>query len=77
MTTRRAWRVAHDLARLVTDTADPNEITIDMSTVMVLNEWVPVRFGHRDHADRELVALAERNRQRRTTRSTATIRRAA
>jgi hypothetical protein len=76
MTTRSAWRVAHDLARLVTDTAGPNEITIDMSTVIVLNEWVPVRFGHRDHAERELTP-AERNCQRRTTRSTATIRRAA
>lgn len=70
MSTRRA--------RLVTDSADPNEITIDMSTVMMLSEWVPVRFGHRDHAEHKpALALAERNCQRRTARRTATVRRAA
>jgi hypothetical protein len=43
---------------------------------MALNEWDLVRFGHHDHAELEL-ALAEHNRRRSTTRSTATTRRAA
>jgi hypothetical protein len=70
---RRTWRLAQDLAQLDADTDDPNDIPIDPSTVTVINDWVPVRFGHRDHAERELaLAIAERNRQHRTTRSTTT-----
>jgi hypothetical protein len=39
-------------------------------TFIVISDWMPVRFGHRDHAEGELaLAIAERNRQRRTTRS--------
>ncbi|OZM83614.1 replication initiator [Pseudonocardia sp. MH-G8] len=70
---RRTWRLAQDLAQLDADTDDPNDIPIDPSTVVVINDWLPVRFGHRDHAERELaLAIAERNRQHRTTRSTTT-----
>jgi hypothetical protein len=72
---RRTWRLAQDLAQLDADTDDPNEIPIDLATVVVVNDWMPVRFGHRDHAERELaLAIAERNRQHRTTRSTTTRR---
>lgn len=63
---RRLWRLRKDLAGL--DQADP----IDPDTVVVVNDWVPVRFGHRDDGERELAAaIAERNRShRRTTRRT-------
>jgi replication initiator protein RepSA len=65
---RRTWRLAQDLAQLDATTDDPNEIPIDLATVVVINDWLPVRFGHRDHAERELaLAIAERNRQRRCT----------
>jgi hypothetical protein len=70
---RRTWRLLQDLARLDAETDDPNEIPIDPSTVTVINDWMPVRFGHRDHAERELaLAIAERNRQHRATRRTTT-----
>ncbi|HEY4421943.1 MAG TPA: helix-turn-helix domain-containing protein [Pseudonocardia sp.] len=36
----------------------------------MINDWAPVRFGHRDDAERELAAaIAERNRQQRRRRS--------
>jgi hypothetical protein len=64
---RRTWRLAQDLAELDAATDDPNEIPIDLRTVTVINDWMPVRFGHRDHAERELaLAIAERNRQQRS-----------
>jgi hypothetical protein len=70
---RRTWRLAQDLAQLDAVTEDLNEIAPDPATFVVINDWMPVRFGHRDHAERELaLAIAERNRQRRTTRSTTT-----
>ncbi|WP_433560208.1 hypothetical protein ACQPWY_27810 [Pseudonocardia xinjiangensis] len=73
---RRAWRLRADLAQLDADTDDPNDIPIDPSTVVVINDWVPVHFGHHDHAERELaLAIAERNRQQR--RSKIETRRAA
>jgi hypothetical protein len=73
---RRTWRLVQDLAELDAATDDPNDIPADPTTVTVINDWTPVRFGHRDHAERELaLAIAERNRQHR--RSTITTRRAA
>jgi hypothetical protein len=78
---RHTWRVTRELAELDADTDDPNEIPLDPSTVTVINDWMPVRFGHRDHAERELaLAIAERNRahrQSRSTTGTASTRRAA
>jgi replication initiator protein RepSA len=72
---RRTWRLAQDLAQLDADTDDPNDIPPDLTTVVVINDWIPVRFGHRNHAERELaMAIAERKRQQRTTRSTTTRR---
>ena len=62
---RRIWRLREDLDALDTD---PNGCPIDLDTVVVINDWVPVRFGHRDDAERELTAaIAERNRQHRRT----------
>jgi hypothetical protein len=61
---RRAWRLAQDLAELGADTDDPP----NPSTLVVINDWVPVHYGHRDHAERELaLAIAERNRSHRRT----------
>jgi hypothetical protein len=65
---RRTWRLLQDLAQLDAATDDPNEIPIDPTTVTVINDWMPVAFGHRDYAERELaLAIAERNRQQRRT----------
>ncbi|GAA3218432.1 replication initiator protein RepSA [Pseudonocardia petroleophila] len=63
---RRLWRLREDLSAL--DQVEP----IDPYTVVVVNDWVPVRFGHRDDGERELAAaIAERNRShRRATRRT-------
>jgi len=69
---RRVWRLREDLAALDRDTDDPNDIPIDLATVVVINDWWPVRFGHRDDAERELAAaIAERNRQQRRSNVTA------
>ena len=69
---RRVWRLREDLAQLGRDTDDPNDIAPDLDTVTVVNDWRPVHFGHRDHAERELaLAIAERNRQQRRTASAA------
>ncbi|GAA2538870.1 replication initiator [Pseudonocardia hydrocarbonoxydans] len=60
---RRLWRLREDLAALDTD---PNGHLVDLDTVVVVNDWQPVRFGHRDEGERELAAaIAERNRQHR------------
>jgi hypothetical protein len=68
---RRTWRLAQDLAELDAATDDPNDIPIDLTTVTVINDWMPVAFGHRDYAERELaLAIAERNRQHRRTTTT-------
>jgi hypothetical protein len=65
---RRAHRVAAVLATL-NDGEEPDAAGIDPDTVIVVNDWWPVRFGHRDDAERELAAaIAERRRtQRRNT----------
>ncbi|MGH3613628.1 MAG: replication initiator [Pseudonocardia sp.] len=63
---RRAWRLREDLAALDRDHDDPNTIPVALETVVVINDWVPVRFGYSDDAERELAAaIAERNRQHR------------
>lgn len=71
---RRLWRLREDLAALDRDTDDPNDIPLDLASITVINEWQPIRFGHRDEGERELAAaIAERNRSHRritTTRRT-------
>jgi hypothetical protein len=75
---RRTWRLTQDLAALDAATDDPNDIPPNPSTFIVINDWMPVRFGHRDNAERELaLAIAERNRQHRRTHPTSASRRAA
>ena len=72
---RRTWRLREDLAQLGRETDDPGTHAVDLDSVVVVNDWMPVRFGHRDDAERELAAaIAERNRSTRrttTTRGTA------
>ena len=68
---RRTWRLRADLAQLDTETDDPNQIAPDLDTITVINDWWPVRFGHRDDGERELAAaIAERSRQRRRSVTT-------
>ncbi|GAA3083643.1 hypothetical protein GCM10010464_54620 [Pseudonocardia yunnanensis] len=68
---RRTWRLAEDLAQLDRDTDDPNTISLDLTTITVVNDWRLVHIGHRTYAERELaVAIAERNRQQRKSRTT-------
>jgi hypothetical protein len=70
---RRLFRLRADLDALATDTADDNAIPIDLATVVVVNDWWPVHFGHCDDGERELAAgIAEKHRARRTTRTTTT-----
>ncbi len=70
---RRSHRLAADLAGLRAD--DPDAEPVDPTTVTVINDWWPVRFGHRDDAEREwAAAVAERHRR---PRSTTSARRAA
>ena len=70
---RRSHRLAADLAGLRSE--DPESEPVDPATVTVINDWWPVRFGHRDDAEREwAAAVAERHRR---TRSTTSARRAA
>ncbi len=71
---RRAHRLASELAQLDCDSDDPhrdaNPPPVDLATITVINDWWPVHFGHRDDGERELaLAIAERNRQRRTSRT--------
>jgi hypothetical protein len=62
---RRAHRVAAVLASL-NDGEDPDSDPIDSSTVTVVNDWWPIRFGHRNDAEREIAAaIAERRRTER------------
>jgi len=79
---RRTWRLATDLAHL--DAAgDVSGAPIDPTTVVVINDWWPVHHGHRNDAERELaLAIAERHRQQRRSRtsgmtSSGSVRRAA
>jgi hypothetical protein len=71
---RREHHLRTALRELDSDGADPHEV--DLSTITVLNDWWPVRYGHRDDGERELAAaMAEVHRTRR--RLALTIRRAA
>ena len=66
---RRTWRVRHELDELARDTWGDTGDPIDLDTVTVINDWRLVGVGHQNHAERELaMAIAERNRQQRTTR---------
>ena len=59
---RRAHRLAEDLAGVTDSEGEP----VDPATVVVVNDWWPVRFGHRDDAEREFAgAIAEKHRTRR------------
>ena len=72
---RRAWRLLTDLAQLGRDTDDPNAIPPDLDSITVVNDWWPVRYGHRDDAERELAhAIAERQRAQRITKPPSTRR---
>ncbi len=67
---RRLWRLVQDLTELGERTDDPNEIPPDPTSVVVVNEWWPVHFGHRDDGERELAAaIAEKHRARRRSTS--------
>jgi hypothetical protein len=68
-TERRTHHLRTALDTLSTDGEEPHPI--DLDTVTVINDWWPVRFGHRDDGERELAAaIAERHRaQRRMTTS--------
>ena len=75
---RRLWRLREDLAQLDRDTDNPDATPPDLDTITVINDWEPIRFGHRDHGERELaLAIAERNRAQRQQRRTDTRRAAA
>jgi hypothetical protein len=68
---RRLWRLVQDLTELGERTEDSNDISPDPTMVTVINEWWPVRFGHRDDGERELAAgIAEKHRARRRTTTT-------
>ena len=82
---RATWRLREDLTQLAAETDNAGaevDALAALDTVTVVNSWAVVRFGHRDHAERELaLAIAERHRAQRrstTTPSTSpTVRRAA
>jgi hypothetical protein len=68
-TERRSHRLATDLAGLRAD--DPEGEPLDPATVIVVNDWWPVRFGHRDDAEREFAAaIAEKHRAQSRIRTT-------
>jgi hypothetical protein len=67
---RRTWRLVEDLAQLGRNTDGMNDIPPDPDSVVVINDWRLVGIGHRNDAERELAgAIAERNRQHRSTRT--------
>ena len=69
---RRTWRLHHDLDQLAADTDNPDDesLPVDLDTITVINDWTVSHIGHRDHAERELaLAIAERNRTQRTSRT--------
>ncbi len=75
---RRLWRLRDDLAQLARDTDGGNDIAPDLDTFVVINEWEPIRYGHRNEGERELaLAIAERGRTQRQQRRTETRRAAA
>ena len=54
-----------------TDNPDDQDIPVDLDTITVINDWTVTHIGHRDHNERELaLAIAERNRTQRTSRTT-------
>lgn len=64
----RLWQVRRELEQLDRDTWGESGAPIDLDTVTVINDWRLVGVGHHNHAERELaMAIAERNRQQRTT----------
>lgn len=66
---RRTWRVRRELEQLDRDTWGESGGPLDLDTVTVVNDWRLLGVGHQNHAERELaVAIAERNRQQRTSR---------
>jgi hypothetical protein len=66
---RSTWRLTQDLA----DLDDGDRGLSAPSSVVVINDWVPVHFGHRDEAERELaLAIAERKRQCRRSPASGT-----
>jgi hypothetical protein len=66
---RRTWRVRRELDALDRGTWGESCAPLDLDTVTVVNDWRLLGVGHQNHAERELaVAIAERNRQQRTTR---------
>jgi hypothetical protein len=70
---RRTWRVRHELAELARDTWGETGDPINLDTVTVINDWRLIGVGHSNHAERELaMAIAERNRQQRTTEQRST-----
>jgi hypothetical protein len=74
---RRTWRLRTDLDQLAADTDNHGADVgpVDLDTITVINTWDVVHIGHRDHTERELaLAIAERHRIQRTTRSTGTRR---
>ena len=66
---RRTHHLRTALDALSTDGEDPHPV--DLDTVTVINDWWPVRFGHRDDGERELAAaIAGRSRQQRRSMTT-------
>jgi hypothetical protein len=69
----RAERREHHL-RTALGELDPDgddRHPIDLDTVSVINDWWPIRFGHRNDGERELAAaIAECHRARRRSRIT-------
>jgi hypothetical protein len=64
---RREHHLRAALRELDPDGDDPHEIDVD--TVTVINDWWPVRYGHRDEGERELAsAIAGRYRAQRVSR---------
>ena len=72
---RRTWHLRQQLDQLAADTDNDGDPMppVDLDTITVINTWHVVHIGHRDHAERELaLAIAERHRAQRHTRSTST-----
>jgi hypothetical protein len=66
---RREHHLRTALGELDPDGDDPHPI--DLDTVTVINDWLPIRYGHRDDGERELAAaIAECHRARRRSRIT-------
>jgi hypothetical protein len=69
---RRIWRLRADLDALDAATIGSTGHPPDRDTITVVNDWWPVRFGHRNDGERELAAaIAERHRAQRRSRTDA------